>query len=230
MNKSAGNMSGVFVYICGIMAIFLGSVDQYAQMYEEFMTDSFGTPKDQAIANLGYRIKTTTASWRRYGPRDYINRPEFRAAYINNKTGNPIDIIADLASETGLNVTPNDVVNFMLKYPGGKGNRDSRSLKTFYGRYNPANVLPDFRKEFLKAQKSKKPEKADFDFDTPKKPEKQGARLVKYLPQRGTSNKAKDEARPFSMSPGKRISKSGKVYWETRKNRSDDFLTGFVKL
>jgi hypothetical protein len=29
------------------------------------------------------------------------------------------------------------------------------------------------------------------------------------------------DAKLKSMAPGKRISKSGKIYWETRKNRSD---------
>jgi len=41
--------------------------------------------------------------------------------------------------------------------------------------------------------------------------------------QTGTSNKKRDKARK-SLPPGKRISKSGKIYWESRVNRSD--LTG----
>ena len=45
-------------------------------------------------------------------------------------------------------------------------------------------------------------------------------RSLRTLDQVGTSNKKRDEARKALM-PGKRISKSGKVYWETRKNRSD---------
>lgn len=38
------------------------------------------------------------------------------------------------------------------------------------------------------------------------------------------SGKIKDYTRDFSreaLPPGKRISKNGKAYWETRKNRSD---------
>jgi hypothetical protein len=38
--------------------------------------------------------------------------------------------------------------------------------------------------------------------------------------QTGTSNKAKDLQKK-AMAPGKRISKTGKAYTETRKNRSD---------
>jgi hypothetical protein len=53
---------------------------------------------------------------------------------------------------------------------------------------------------------------------------KQGAdqkKVVKEFDyQRGKSNK-KVDARRTALPPGKRISKSGKVYWESRKSRSD---------
>jgi len=45
-------------------------------------------------------------------------------------------------------------------------------------------------------------------------------RNLRELKQVGTSNRKIDKSRKALM-PGKRISKSGKVYWETRKNRSD---------
>lgn len=45
-------------------------------------------------------------------------------------------------------------------------------------------------------------------------------RNLRTLKQVGTSNKSRDSKRN-ALSPGKRISKTGKVYWETRKNRSD---------
>ena len=43
---------------------------------------------------------------------------------------------------------------------------------------------------------------------------------LRILKQRGTSNATWDKSRSAQL-PGKRISKTGKVYWETRKNRSD---------
>ena len=43
---------------------------------------------------------------------------------------------------------------------------------------------------------------------------------VRTLDQVGTTNIKRDMVRKALM-PGKRISKTGKVYWETRKNRSD---------
>ena len=40
------------------------------------------------------------------------------------------------------------------------------------------------------------------------------------LEQTGTTN-IKVDAKRKALTPGKRISASGKTYWETRKNRSD---------
>lgn len=45
-------------------------------------------------------------------------------------------------------------------------------------------------------------------------------KLVKELPQRGKSNLKRDRVR-VALPPGKRVSASGNIYWETRKNRSD---------
>lgn len=44
--------------------------------------------------------------------------------------------------------------------------------------------------------------------------------IIKVLKQRGRSNALRDRAR-YAQMPGKRVSASGKVYWETRRNRSD---------
>lgn len=65
-----------------------------------------------------------------------------------------------------------------------------------------------------------------FDFDKEKEKEfsavgfKNQRLNLRTLKQRGTSNKKRDVVRE-ALAPGKRISKTGKVYWETRKNRSD---------
>ena len=48
----------------------------------------------------------------------------------------------------------------------------------------------------------------------------QGKVVRKFAYQRGKSNKRVDKRRG-ALPPGKRISKTGKVYWESRKNRSD---------
>lgn len=44
--------------------------------------------------------------------------------------------------------------------------------------------------------------------------------IIKVLRPRGRSATVYDRPR-MALLPGKRISRTGKVYWETRKNRSD---------
>lgn len=45
--------------------------------------------------------------------------------------------------------------------------------------------------------------------------------IIKVIPkQTGKTNILRDKTRDARL-PGKRTSKTGKVYWETRKNRSD---------
>jgi hypothetical protein len=214
---------GIFYYIC-FMAVFIGSLAKYKEKKELFETGEFGSYKEQQISDYG-RLKTTTQSFKRYGSRGYIENPAFRAAYIDNSKGLPIDTIAkSITDRGGLEITPEDIVQFMQKYRGGVGNKQSKSKKTFYGAYNPDNTMPEYKKQY---SKSKKAEKTlhPFDFE----PEKKRIELIKYLPQRGTSDEKKDAAR-WAISPGKRMSKKGNIYWETRKNRSDDFITGIVKL
>lgn len=48
-----------------------------------------------------------------------------------------------------------------------------------------------------------------------------GKNVIKILKQSGKiGDRARDKGRIASV-PGKRISKSGNVYWETRRNRTD---------
>ena len=47
---------------------------------------------------------------------------------------------------------------------------------------------------------------------------------TKVLEQTGTRKSIKRDASRKAQLPGKRISKNGNVYWETRKNRSDSPL------
>ena len=55
--------------------------------------------------------------------------------------------------------------------------------------------------------------------------ENKAGRTIKALPQTGKRvSLARDRGRLAQM-PGKRISKNGKVYWETRKNRSDTAMS-----
>ncbi len=65
-----------------------------------------------------------------------------------------------------------------------------------------------------------------FDFEKEKENEfdaigfENQRKSVKTLPQVGKTNIKRDASRK-ALTPGKRVSKTGKIYWETRKNRSD---------
>ena len=51
------------------------------------------------------------------------------------------------------------------------------------------------------------------------KNQRRNLKVLKQTPQKNVDTE-RDKKRK-ALLPGKRISKSGKVYWETRKNRSD---------
>jgi len=46
-------------------------------------------------------------------------------------------------------------------------------------------------------------------------------RLIKLMKQTGKVDDSKRDVGRLARLPGKRISRTGKIYWETRKNRSD---------
>ena len=48
-----------------------------------------------------------------------------------------------------------------------------------------------------------------------------GRKNLKVLPQRGEIKSFKRDSGRIAQLPGKRVSRTGKVYWETRVNRSD---------
>jgi len=47
------------------------------------------------------------------------------------------------------------------------------------------------------------------------------ARTIKVLKQTGKMPNIPVDKSRLALQPGKRVSKTGKTYWETRKNRSD---------
>ena len=63
--------------------------------------------------------------------------------------------------------------------------------------------------------------KPNFKRIPPLKSEENKSKLIKVLPQTGkVPDLLRDKSR-LARLPGKRTSKTGKTYWETRKNRSD---------
>ena len=52
-------------------------------------------------------------------------------------------------------------------------------------------------------------------------PKPSKARIIKVMEQRGFVKSILRDISRTALLPGKRISKNGNVYWETRVNRSD---------
>ncbi len=50
-------------------------------------------------------------------------------------------------------------------------------------------------------------------------------KTIKILMQTGHSKSIPRDKGRSAKLPGKRISKTGKIYWETRQNRSDEALS-----
>ena len=73
--------------------------------------------------------------------------------------------------------------------------------------------MPLFLMNFLRAEAEAQEDFSAIGF-------KNQRRNLKVLKQVGKSNASKDKSRK-ALKPGKRVSKSGNIYWETRKNRSD---------
>jgi hypothetical protein len=71
--------------------------------------------------------------------------------------------------------------------------------------------MPSINMNFFDREKAKDFEAIEF---------RSKRRNLRELEQVGKSNKERDKVRDALM-PGKRMSKAGNVYWETRKNRSD---------
>lgn len=73
---------------------------------------------EEAIINFG-GFTTTNDSFNRFGDRN-IKDPLIGRVYLNNKRGESLDQIAqELSDNSGLDIQPQDLVDFMVRFPGG---------------------------------------------------------------------------------------------------------------
>lgn len=95
---------------------------------------------ENAILDFG-GFTTTNASYNRFGDRNTMTLGKGKA-YVNNAKGEGLDQIADeITSHTGVEVTPEDLVRFMDRFPQGM----SDALRTF-----PNNVAQKAADKFEK--------------------------------------------------------------------------------
>lgn len=87
---------------------------------------------------------TTTQSFDRFGDRNYRNNALART-YLNNEKGVPLDEIArEISDREGIEVTPQDLVDFMVRFPNGGAERtfQSKAAETAATRFEELTGFP----------------------------------------------------------------------------------------
>jgi len=81
--------------------------------------------------------------------------------------------------------------------------------------------ITENKPKFTFGVKESRPQPTRMPTQPAKRVPSQNVESFKPLKQSGTVKNLQQDSQRSARMPGKRISKSGKVYWETRKNRSD---------
>ena len=125
---------------------------EYDAYKEAFTSESFGTSKERAIADHSPNFRITRKSFDRFGEPEFLKSQDAQGArlqYIAQVGGIEADVLAQtISTDTGVEVTTQDIVDFIEKYPGGVGSLKGKSRNTFYGTFNP-----DLRSEYDSVKK-----------------------------------------------------------------------------
>jgi peptidyl-tRNA hydrolase len=124
-------------------------INEIAAEYLDAQGTAKYTPKQQAIYDIG--LGTNAESFAEFGDRNLITIGLARAYF--SKKGMGIDEIALYASnDSGLDITPDDVVDFMLEYPNGLNSRSPRAydLAMEYKDLTGKNLTTTVAKSILK--------------------------------------------------------------------------------
>lgn len=80
---------------------------------------------EQVILDNG-QFTVTDASYKQFGDRNNLNNSKARS-YIR-KDGDPIDVVAaNLSNESGIEITPQDIIEFMDRFPNGIEDAEKKS-------------------------------------------------------------------------------------------------------
>ena len=124
---------------------------EYDAYKEAFTSESFGTAQERAIADYDAKFKITPDSFNRFGDRNFLKGLSAKGVSLQyiSEEGIEADVLAQsISAATGVEVTPQDLVDFIMNYPGGVGSLKGKSRNTFYGAYNP-----DLRSEYDSVKK-----------------------------------------------------------------------------
>lgn len=119
-----------------------------ANTIESFnFVDEVADPKELAISNFIGDINKI--SWLRFGDKSKLTGNIAKTySFKKGGQGSSVDQIAKEASESaGVEITPEDVVAFTLKYPSGIGGPRSTSQNTFMGVNNPKSLAKEAKRE-----------------------------------------------------------------------------------
>jgi len=107
--------------------------DEYNELKEAYDKGELGPPVDRAIAKYPNELTFYSNI-----PNVELFDSSIRRNYINDFLGRDINEVAEyISKQSGVNVTPMDLINFMVSYPNGVGTITSTEEGTFYGTYNP---------------------------------------------------------------------------------------------
>jgi hypothetical protein len=134
-------------------------VDEYDIALDQFNNDNFGSPIERQIVDKLGSFTVNRESFIAFADKSNLGGDEGKGLGLQyiRKGGRDLDDLAQEASEDdGLEVTPQDIVDFMLKYQGGVGSKRSKSRTSFYGYYNPKldpkyDDIEEIRKTVAKA-------------------------------------------------------------------------------
>jgi len=134
------------------------------ELYYEYTLDkeTFDDLPLPAEAQALQEMRPTRDSFVRFADKANLQGPEGKGIILNyiakKGEGFTVDVIAERASDIFNNeVTPQEVIDFILRYPGGIGTTNSTSLNTYYGFNNPdANPKYDSIRELIQERKGAK--------------------------------------------------------------------------
>jgi len=106
--------------------------EEYAETKKAYLEGNLGPVIDRTIAKYPNMLVFESI------PNSELFDVSVRRTYLNEFIGDDINTVAEaISKQSGITVTPMDLITFMVNYPNGVGTMTSTDEGTFYGAYNP---------------------------------------------------------------------------------------------
>jgi len=106
--------------------------EEYAELKKAYLDGNLGPIIDRAIAKYPDMLIFKNV------PNSELFDVSVARTYFNEFFGDDINKVAEaISKQSGVTVTPMDLITFMVNYPNGVGTITSTEEGTFYGAYNP---------------------------------------------------------------------------------------------